>query len=126
MNNTTQPLEAMQRMMFVPDSAALQDNARCFWDVQDKVLDAMQNFANGWFERRHVGTHAAVKAAQRMCKAQTQVDLVREYQDWVGGAFQRVMGDGVACQEFVGALADPLSSKQQPTPQTKTARHSKA
>jgi hypothetical protein len=27
------------------------------------------------------------------------------------------MADGVACQEFVGALAGPLSSKQEPKPQ---------
>jgi hypothetical protein len=128
MNNTTQQLEAIQRMM-VPDSAALRDNVRSFWDIQDKVLDAMENLANGWFERRRVGTHAALEAAQRMCKAQTPADLVREYQDWVGGAFQRVMADGVACQELVGALAGPLSSKQEPKPQqpeTKTAQHSKA
>ena len=128
MNNTTQQLEAIQRMM-VPDSIALQDNVRSFWDIQDKVLDAMENLANGWFERRHVGTHAALEAAQRMCKAQTPADLVRECQDWVGGAFQRVMADGVACQEFVGALAGPLSSVQEPMPrhpEAKTAQHSKA
>jgi hypothetical protein len=62
-------------------------------------------------------------------KAQTPADLVREYQDWVGGAFQRVMADGVACQEFVGALAGPLSSRQEPKPphpETKTAQHSEA
>ena len=58
MNNTTQQLEAIQRMM-VPDFAALQDNVRGFWDTQDKVLDAMENLANSWFERRHVGTHAS-------------------------------------------------------------------
>jgi hypothetical protein len=37
------------------------------------------------------------------------------------------MAEGVACQEFVGALAGPLSSKQQLTPQQrekKTAQHS--
>jgi hypothetical protein len=64
-----------------------------------------------------------------MCKAQTPADLVREYQDWVGGAFQRVMADGVDCQEFVGALAGPLSSKQEPKPQhpeTKKVQHSQA
>ena len=71
MNNTTQELEAIQRMM-VPDSAALQVNVRNFWDIQDKVLDAMENLAHSWFERRHVGTHAALEAAQRMCKAQTR------------------------------------------------------
>jgi hypothetical protein len=128
MDKTTQQLEAIQLMM-VLDSAALQGNVRSFWDIQDKLLDAMETLANSWFERRHVGTHAALEAAQRMCKAQTPADLVREYQDWVGGAFQRVMADGVACQEFVGALAGPLSSKQEPAlqhPETKTAQHSKA
>ena len=34
MNNTTQQLEAIQRMMLVPVSAALQDNVRSFWDIQ--------------------------------------------------------------------------------------------
>jgi hypothetical protein len=72
MNNTTQELEAIRRMM-VSDSAALQDNVRGFWNLQDKVLDAMENFANSWFERRHVGAHAALEAAQRMCKAQDPV-----------------------------------------------------
>jgi hypothetical protein len=65
MNNTTQQLEAIQQMM-VPDSSALQDNVRSFWDIQDKVLDAMENLASSWFERRHLGTHAALEAAQRM------------------------------------------------------------
>lgn len=39
MNDITQQWEAMQRMMLAPGSVALQDNARCFWDIQDKVLD---------------------------------------------------------------------------------------
>jgi hypothetical protein len=39
------------------------------------------------------------------------------------------MADGVACQEFVGVFAAPLSGKQETTPQqteTKTAHRSKA
>jgi len=115
-------------MMLVPDSAALQDNVRSFWDIQDQVLDAMEDFG-GWFERRHVGTHTALEAAQRMCKAQTPVDLVREYQEWVGGAFQRVMADGFACQQFVPAFGGALSDKQENKPQqfeTKTLHHAEA
>ena len=64
-----------------------------------------------------------------MCKAQTPAHLVRECQDWVSGAFQRMMADGVACQEFVGAFAAPLSGRQKTTPQQpepKTAQRSKA
>src|SRR5262245_2982467 len=114
MNDRTQQWEAMQRAMLMTGSAALQDNVRCFWDIQDKVLNTMENFANGWFERRHVGTRTALETAQRMCKSQTPVDLVREYQDWISGAFQRVMDDGYACQQFVGAFtnAGPLPGMQ--------------
>jgi hypothetical protein len=124
MNDITQQWEAMQRMVLTPGSAVLQDNVRCFWDIQDKILDTMENFADGWFGRRHVGTRAALEVAQRMCKAQTPVDLVREYQDWISGAFQRVMADGYACQQFVGAFTNlsALPGKQE----TKPLQHSKA
>ena len=98
-------------------------------NIEDRLLYIKENFADGWFERRHVGSHAALEAAQRMCSARTGVDLAREYQEGVSGAFQRVMADGVACQEFVGALAGPLGSNQKPNPphpETKTAHHSEA
>jgi len=121
MNGITQQFEAVQRMMLVPSSAALQDNVRRFWDTQDKLLDNMAKFTNGWFERRHIGTHAAQEAAQRICMAQTPEDLGREYQDWVTGAFQRVTDDGLACQQLVGAFAALLldaAPQQQPEKRT--------
>ena len=74
MNDVTQRLEAVQRMMLVPSSAALADNVRRFWDTQDRLLDNMEKFANGWFKRRHMGSHAAHEAAQRMCTARTPED----------------------------------------------------
>jgi hypothetical protein len=74
MDDITQQWEAIQRMMLMPGSAALQDNVCYFWEIQGKVLDTMENFADGWFERRHVGTRAALEVAQRMCRAQTPVD----------------------------------------------------
>ena len=99
-----------------------------FWNIQDRLLYIKENFA-GWFERRHVGSHAALEAAQRMCSARTGVDLAREYQEWVSGAFQRVMADGFACQQFVPAFAGALSDKQENKPQqfeTKTLHHAEA
>jgi hypothetical protein len=113
--NVTEQLSAMQRM-FLPTSAmsdTLRKNACSYWEKQDKLLDSMQTFANGWFERRHAGTHAALESAERMCKAATPVDFLREYQDWATGAFQRVMADGLACQQqfmtVAGTLAQPLA-----------------
>ena len=130
MNDMTQQWKAMQRMMWgVPGSDALQDNVSCFWTIQDRLLNIMENFADGWFERRHVGSHAALDAAQRMCSVRTEVDLAREYQEWVSGAFQRLMADGSACQQFVGAFAGVLSDKQENKSQqreTITPHHAEA
>jgi hypothetical protein len=111
MNDVTQQFQAMQGMMREP-AAAAEENVRCFWNMQNKILDSMEKFANGWFERRHVGTRAALEAAQRMCKAQTPVDLAREYQDWISGAFQRLMADGYACQQLVGAFTGSIQDTE--------------
>jgi hypothetical protein len=130
MNDMTQQWKAMQRMMWgVPGSDVLQDNVSRFWTTQDRLLYIMENFADGWFERRHVGSHAALDAAQRMCNARTGVDLARESQEWVSGAFQRLMADGSACQQFVGAFAGVLSDKQEnksQQPETITPHHAQA
>ena len=45
--------------------------ARDFWARQTATLDAMQAFADGWFERRYAGTRAAMEASMRMCSAET-------------------------------------------------------
>ncbi|MDP3074918.1 hypothetical protein [Bradyrhizobium sp.] len=112
--NVTEQLNAMPRMFLTSEmSDSLRKNACSYWKNQDKLVDNMQTFANGWFERRHAGTHAALEAAQRMFKAETSVDLVREYQDWARGAFQRLMADGLACQQqsiaVARAIAPPLA-----------------
>lgn len=107
----TEQLSAMQRV-FLPTpevSETMRKNACCFWESQEKILDAMQTFSDGWFERRYTGTDAALESAKRMCKAETPVDLLREYQDWVSGAFQRVMADGLACQRQFMTVADALA-----------------
>ena len=134
----TQRSNAMQRM-FRPASTVLdlaQENVRRFWESQDKILDSIESFADGWLKRRHAGTHAAREAAQRMCKAQTPFDLIREYQDWANGAFQRIMEDRSACQEQFKAIASALGGppallggKQETEPSqsdAKSVNHSKA
>ncbi len=109
----TEQWSAMQKM-FLPISAfsaPLRENASRFWENQEKVLDSMQALANGWFERRRTGTHTAREAAERMCGTETFVDLIQAYQDWAGGAFERIMADGLSCQQQImaatGAFASP-------------------
>jgi len=88
--------------LFKPSPIALQafrDSANRFWVAQDQMLDAMQEFTEGWLQRRHEGTRAAADVAQRMCRAENPIDLLKEQQEWMNGAIQRLMADGVACQK---------------------------
>jgi hypothetical protein len=110
--NFTEQWTAMQKM-FLPTSAIsapLRDNAQRFWENQDKVLDSMQALTNAWFERRHTGTHKAREAAERMCETQTFVDLIQAYQHWAGGAFERIMADGLTYQQQIMAVTGALVS----------------
>jgi len=111
-SDLTEQWTAMQKM-FLPTSAIsapLRENAQRFWENQEKVLDGMQALANGWFKRRHTGSHKAREAAERMCETQTFVDLIQTYQDWAGGAFERIMADGIACQQQIMAITGAFAS----------------
>jgi hypothetical protein len=109
---STDFLNAWQRML-VPHSLAsetLRANTSSFWESQDKLLQEMEDFANGWFERRHQGTRAALEASERMSRAANPGDMFQEYQNWAKGALERVMADGQACQNVlavIGTFAQP-------------------
>ena len=79
-----------------------------FWRGQDKVLNCMQAFVRGWFERRHVGTQAALQSAERMCAARTPVDVAREFQEWASGSLQRVAQDSVAFQREIMDIGEAM------------------
>jgi len=91
-------------------SASFKENARRFWENQERILDNMQAFANGWFARRHTGAHSAREAAERMCGTETIVGLVHAYQDWAQGTFERIMADGLSCQQQIFAATSALTS----------------
>ena len=89
----------------------------------------------GVCKRRHTGTHSAQEAAERMCGTQSMVDMAQAYQDWAKGAFERMMADGIACQEQIiaatGALTSPslAPSEKGPEParpETKSPARAKA
>src|SRR5262245_11714049 len=114
MKNTdfTEQWTAMQKMVLPTSaiSAPLRDSAQRFWESQEKVLDSMQALANSWFERRHTGTHKARETAERMCGTDSFVDLIQAYQNWAGGAFERIMADGLSCQQQIMAVTGALVS----------------
>lgn len=92
---------------------SMRQSATNFWHGQDQVLEAMEDYANGWFERRHVGTQAALDAAQQIISATTPVEAMRAYQRWALGSFERMFNDGLSCHKqlmSMGSLmAPPLS-----------------
>ncbi|MCQ3943127.1 MAG: hypothetical protein DPW22_07935 [Alphaproteobacteria bacterium] len=98
--NWNEQFETLQRSL-LPTSAvpeAVARNACQFWQSQEKLLAAMETFSRGWFERRHRGTRAALEASERMCQADTPVEALRAYQEWLTGASERLIADGLACQ----------------------------
>jgi len=114
MTNTdfSEQWKSMQKM-FLPTSVlseSFRENARRFWESQDKILDNLQAFTNSWFDHRHTGTHSAQEAAERMCRTETIVDLAQAYQNWATGAVERIMADGLACQQQIVAATSALSS----------------
>jgi len=122
----TEQWSNMQKM-FLPSSeisATFTENARRFWENQGKVLDNMQALANGWFDRRRTGAYAAREAAERMCGTATYFDLMQAYQVWARGEFERIMADGLSCQQQImaatGTLASPpltpAASEKEPEP----------
>lgn len=111
--NFAEQWTSMMQKTFLPTSAIssmFRENVRRFWENQDKILDNMQVFTNTWFERRHIGTHSACDAAERIGGTETIVDLVQEYQAWTRGAFERMMADGLACQQQIIAATGALTS----------------
>src|SRR5262249_55952020 len=101
MKNTDQNEQwSSLQKMFLPPSA-LRENTHRFWESQDKVLDSMQALANGWFERRHAGTHTAREAAECICGTNTFTDLMQAYRDWATGASERIMKDGLSWQQQI-------------------------
>ena len=118
--------EAMQQMFegFTSMPGAKGPDWANYWRNQDKILDSMQEFAAGWFERRHQATRAAFDAASRASGAKSPVDFAREYQTWLTGSMQRVVADCMACQKHLATVAQlsapsARGEEQAPVPPSK-------
>ena len=85
-----------------------------FWENQEAALDGMKELADGWFARRHTGAQAAFEAAKRIGDAATPLDIIREYQDWMNGAMQRLMEDSTAYQQQLLKAGAHLSAHLPP------------
>jgi hypothetical protein len=82
-----------------------------FWQNQETTLEALQEFADGWFARRHKSSQAALEAAKHIGDATTQFDILREYQNWLTGAMELLAEDGKAYQQQLLRAGVQLSPK---------------
>lgn len=96
-------------------SEVMQGNARSFWEGQDELLDKMQAVANGWFERRHAGTKAALEASQSLCAASSPLEFFGAYQTWMTGVLERLMADGLAYQTEINNYCAGLAPSLLPS-----------
>jgi hypothetical protein len=118
-DNVMTVYESMQSMLrpMAVNAEAASSRASEFWLGQQKLLDSMQAFAGGWFERRKTGTRAALESAQRICAAKTPADAMREYQEWANGSLQRMADDGAALQRQMMQMTEALmAASPAPTP----------
>jgi hypothetical protein len=97
-------MQGVQAMLPLRTSGA--ENWVTFWRKQDLILDSMETFAEGWFERRRDGTARALDAAQRSGSAESPVDAMRELQTWALGSFQRIAEDGLAWHQHMMRLVE--------------------
>jgi hypothetical protein len=93
------------------DNAQAKDFVSKFWEGQDKMLDSMQKFSAGWFDRRHVGTKAAIDASLHACQAKNPADMFACYQDWAAGAASRILDDQRAYQQLVQTVISSIASE---------------
>lgn len=93
-------------------NGSTRDFASRFWEGQSKVLDSMQKFSTGWFDRRHVGTRAALETSLRACESRNAIDMFACYQEWAAGAASRILDDQIAYQQLVHTAVSSMVPTQ--------------
>jgi hypothetical protein len=93
-------------------NGSTRDFASKFWEGQSKILDSMQRFSTGWFDRRHVGTRAALEASLRVCESKKLAEVIACYQEWAAGAASRILDDQIAYQQLVHTAVSSMAAAQ--------------
>jgi hypothetical protein len=81
-----------------------------FWENQETALEGLEEFADGWFARRHESAQAALATARQISNAATAADILREYQNWLARAMEVLAEDGKAYQQQVLRAGSYLSA----------------
>lgn len=85
------PMVSAMRMLTAMPLGAPQ--MRQFWRAQDQFLREMQDYSEGWFERRHTGTQSALSTASQIANPENPGEALRDLADWQAHSMERVMED---------------------------------
>ena len=85
---------------------SLRTQSEAFWDFQDHLLNQMERMSRAWFQRRHEGTHAALKAACGMCTSATPMEAIQEYMGWASGSVERLTRDALDAQTHLASMSE--------------------
>ncbi|MGI1663717.1 hypothetical protein ACRDNQ_15875 [Palleronia sp. KMU-117] len=85
-----------------------------FWRAQDRMLDAAEAFSQGWFQRRHEATKAAIGVARTMKgSGGARPDAAaRALTEWQRDSVERLAEDFQGWIEFCTRCAGHMSDAQ--------------
>jgi hypothetical protein len=108
---TSTASEMLAAMAGGPDAvkSAMQRQADGFWQAQIQAIDAMQELASGWLQRRRDAAVAARAAVAAACASNDPLEALRAYQTWASGNVERLVADVMAIQSQMTAFA-PLAA----------------
>ena len=107
----TDPASAVVTRLYGQTDALRQDlrsQSEAFWGFQDRLLSHMEQMSRAWFQRRHEGTEAALRAAGNMCRSATATEALQEYAGWASGSLERLTRDALDVQSHLAAMSDLL------------------
>jgi hypothetical protein len=116
-DNTTEQAPTLDAMfmLFPKASEPAAQRIAAFWQSQERILEAMDEFTVGWLARRHDGAKAASSAALSMCAARTPMALFSAQQEWATGALQRLFADNAAAQREWMRVCSAMTSTATPS-----------
>lgn len=92
-------VSAMQMLAPMPLSGP---HMRHFWQAQDQFLREMERYSEGWFQRRHSGTKAALSTASQTADPGNPMEVWRNLAEWQVQSVERMSED---LQEFMSSMS---------------------
>ncbi len=103
--NFSDLLQSMQTAMSA--NPLMTPQAEHFWQTQEQLLDAAEEFSRHWFQRRHEATRTAMIAARKATEKDgaNPGDAMQTIAEWQRHSMERMMEDAREWLEMVSRCA---------------------